>query len=90
MEMLPCAQAASPAARSGCRRPARSATGFPTQREGGFGEAVAPRLAYLIFWIGCVHYTPSLSPSINDNTYYSTCENTKAVLTKALQGQAQR
>lgn len=41
-------------------------------------------LAYLIFWIGCVHYTSSLFSSINDNTYYSTCKNMKVVLIEIL------
>lgn len=41
-------------------------------------------LAYLIFGIGCVHYTSSLFSSINDNTYYRTCKNTKVVLTEIL------
>lgn len=30
------------------------------------------RLTYLIFWIGCVHYTSSFLACVNDNTNYSS------------------
>lgn len=53
-------------------------------RRRGSSGAGARHLAYLVFGIGCVHDTSSFFSSINDNTYYSTCKNTRVDLTEIL------